>query len=335
LFSNGTNAAVYALALDGSNQKLYIGGSFSTSYGNDISNVSLSTSRITAWNLNNKIFERLGTSASNGTNNTVFSLVIDNVSRTLYAGGQFTSASDSIGTAMQINYVANWDIINNKWGALGAIGTNNNGTGSQNVNSLIVDEVNRLLYIGGSFTTSIDSRAFKLSTNGIVVWNIRGNQFIQTGVNLATNNGITGGTTSCNAMVLDSTNLLYVGGQFTTVNDAVLNQSASNIAIWNNTIQRWILTGTNVQNGLNGPVNSIVKYKAGNVLYMGGNFTRTNDSINANLLSNYITTWDLSLNMWFPVGVNLTTQNGITAQSNTLKIDSFNNDLYNLLSRIY
>jgi hypothetical protein len=325
--NNGTNGAVYSILYDGSNQMIHVGGNFTLTYFNDISSTSFSSNYISYWTLNNNQWNRYGTAASNGTNNIVNSIAKDNQTNRLYIGGNFTAVSDSTAATMQMNYVAGWDISNNIWLALGNKSTAFNGTNGI-CYTVFIDNVRRLLFVGGAFTTSSDSRLLTQSTNGIAVWNLNTNIFTQTGANLSSNNGITGGTPICFAFVQDGANLLYVGGQFTTVNDVVSNRTARNIAIWNNTVQRWILTGTNIQNGLNGVVNTIIYYKEGNVLYMGGNFTRTNDSINANLLSNNITTWDLSLNVWNPVGVNLASQNGITAQCNTLKIDTLNNDLY-------
>jgi hypothetical protein len=168
---NGINNTVNALALDVSRNHLYVGGSFTTLNDYVSSSAAFSANRVVRWDAsNNGAWNRLGTVAYNGTNNTVNALALDVSRNHLYVGGSFTTVNDYVSSsgAFSANRVVRWDASNNgAWNRLGTVAYN--GTGGT-VNALALDVSRNHLYIGGTFTTVndyvISSAAF--SANRIV-----------------------------------------------------------------------------------------------------------------------------------------------------------------------
>ena len=92
------------------------------------------------------------------------------------------------------------------------------------------------------------------------------------------NNGIGGTNPIVNALAMNGTNQLFVGGSFTSVDGAVISTHlANNIASsdgnsWN------ILGSTSTNNGVNGIVQALAMNGTNN-LFVGGNFTSTFNGI--------------------------------------------------------
>jgi hypothetical protein len=101
---------VQALALDSSNQVVYVGGTFG--YVSDISNtVALYAKQVAKWNLGTSTWSQFGNTTYNGTNNFVYALALDSSNQALYVGGDFTTVQDVSNTiALSAKYVAKWAI---------------------------------------------------------------------------------------------------------------------------------------------------------------------------------------------------------------------------------
>jgi hypothetical protein len=87
----GLNNNVYALALDTSNNYLYLGGAFTTAYASP-SNLTVNyVVRISTISAENS-FEALGNATTKGLDGQVNALAIDTSNNYLYLGGAFTTA---------------------------------------------------------------------------------------------------------------------------------------------------------------------------------------------------------------------------------------------------
>ena len=316
---NGTSNTVNALALDSSNNQLYVGGAF---FNVRSSNNNITANYIARWDISNNIWKQLGNTYYNGTNNNVNALALDPSNMQLYVGGSFTSVQDTINIrGLTAYYAAIWDIYNNIWKQIGKGITN--GT-SAAVNALAFDSSNIQLYVGGTFTTASDASNV-LITQYIGSYNYLTNLMS----NIATSvSGYTNGTV--NATVTDySNNCIYAGGTFTIVYDAsnVNGLSAKYIAKWDISNNVWRQFGNSLYNGTNGTVNSLELDSLNNQLYVGGNFSRVQDTTNIpELTAFFIARWDISNNVWKQFGNNI--YNGTSGAVLAFAVDSSNNQLY-------
>lgn len=273
----GLNGAVNC-AVIGPDNKLYIGGAFTTAGGS-------SANRIAVWD--GSAWSTLGT----GFNGAVNALCFDAYGY-LYATGNFTTAGG--GAA---NYIARW--TGAAWGAIGS-GLNAQGRALAG----FVNFANGLpyMYVGGDFTTAggsatgyiaytdgsswvvypnpsfgFNAAVYAITTIGTVQFSGRA----YFGGNFTTANGAAatyvaqatlgnsdfaplgaGLNGICYALATDSAGNVYAGGTFTTADGS----TATNIAQWNGT--GWLgmgagLTGTSVR----------ALYVNGSALYAGGRFT--------------------------------------------------------------
>ena len=130
------------------------------------------------------------------------------------------------------------------------------------------------LFVGGSFT-SVDGGS--ISVNSIASWN--GNTWNILGTN-STNNGVNG---VVNAVAMNGTNNLFVGGSFTIVDGSLI--SANNIASWNG--NSWNILGTNsTNNGVNGVVYALA-INGTNNLFVGGSFTGVDEGVGIMLINGF------------------------------------------------
>jgi hypothetical protein len=112
--SQGVNDFVYSLALDPSNQFLYVGGNFTTV--NDSVITAQSARYVVYWNIITQRWQPFGIDASNGFNFTARSIVLDSNYNRVYVGGEFTNAKDASSSVLKITYyVAYWDLVNKTW----------------------------------------------------------------------------------------------------------------------------------------------------------------------------------------------------------------------------
>jgi hypothetical protein len=324
--TNGTETRVNTLALDTSNNQLYVGGYFATVQ--DISNtiVPLSAKYIARWDISNNIWRQLGINTANGTASNVFTISLNSIKNKVYIGGSYSSVNFIISN--NHTRVTRWDISNRVWRQLGNIGFN--GTDNP-VLALEIDPSNNQLYVGGEFTTVRDVSNgvnTSLSAKRIARWDISNNVWRQFGN--TTSNGTFDGTV--NALELDpSNNQLYMGGSFTLVQDSTTTSlSAKRIARWDISNNVWRQFGNTTYNGtFNGTVNALELDNSRNQLYVGGSFTLVQDTTNTVALSaNRIARWDISNSVWRQLGNTNTSFNGTTTAVKALSLDSSNNQLY-------
>lgn len=218
-----------------------------------------------------------------GVNGTVYALVFDSSTSSLYVGGDFTDA----GGVPNTKYIAKWD--GTTWSAL-KTGMN------KAVRALALDSQGNL-YAGGDFTSADGV----LNTNYIAKWSSSSWTALKTGMNGAVHALVFSGTTlyvggkftgangttntayiakwsasswsalgrgmdkAVYALALDASNSLYAGGDFNYAMNSTSSVSAMNIAKWNGS---W----SAVDIGMSGPVYALAFY--GGNIYAGGQFDR-------------------------------------------------------------
>lgn len=133
------------------------------------------------------------------------------------------------------------------------------------IKSIVFDSQGNM-YLGGDIN-KIGSQSY----NNIVKWD--GKQFSSLGT------GVNGQVL---IMYIDSQDNLYVGGSFSKAGGITCN----NIAMWDGT--NWNTLGNPSNPGVNANVTSIVS-GPGNSVYVGGDFSSTNDSL---ITLNYVALWD-------------------------------------------
>jgi len=225
------------LALEASGSDLYAGGYFKRA-ANSIGG-AITVSGIAKWN--GSSWSALG----QGMNGVVVALAVSGSN--LYAGGDFTSATNSVGGAITVNRIARWD--GSSWSALGS------GM-DQPVTSLTMSGSD--LYAGGGYLF-VSSPVYD---SKIANWN--GNAWSALGLKV---NG------NVNALVV-SGGRLYAGGDFTIVtNSGGTVITVNRIAEWNGT--SWSALGS----GMNYPVYALAGCGSG--FYAGGMFTAAGGKVSA------------------------------------------------------
>jgi hypothetical protein len=290
---SGMNDVVAAIAVNSSNGGVYAGGNFTTAGG-------VSANRIAEWN--GSAWSPLGSGPSNGVNNLVAAIAVNNSNGDIHAGGFFTTAG-----GVSANRIAEWN--GSTWSALGsgmsdyvdalAVSSNSDvyaggnfttaggvtvhkiakwngstwsalGSGMNNpVDALAMNSSTGEVYAGGFFTT-----AGGVSANDIAKWN--GSAWSPLG---------SGMSDYVDALAVTSNGDVYSGGNFTTAGGV----SAHYIAGWNGA--GWSTLGS----GMNGTVDAIGVDSANHDVYVGGVFT-----IAGGVSANYIAKWDGSA--WSALG---------------------------------
>ena len=288
----GSNPTIGALAMNGSHN-LFVGGAFSNINGH-----SISANNIASWDGN--AWHVLGTnSTNNGVNGGEVICLAMNGTNNLFVAGSFTSVG---GNTISSNNIASWDGSN--WNILGTNSTNNGvgSAGNDIVFSLAMNGTNNL-FVGGFFS-SVDGNS--ISVNNIASWD--GSNWNILGLN-STNNGVGSGGflsfNSVNALVMNGTNNLFVGGSFSNLNGGLV--SANNVASWDGS--NWNILGTNsTYNGVVTARTDLVNSLAMNgthTLFVGGRFS----SVDGGLVSTKnIASWDGS--NWNFLGTS-STNNGV------------------------
>ena len=325
--SNGTNNLCYSMTFNNKNNKLYVGGNFTTV--SDSRNVAITTNRIAAWDLSKNQWSGLGGYASNGTDLPVYTYAYDSCKNILYCGGRFATVYDTSNVQLTVNNIAAWNINGQYWTALGIPGTNN-GTNAQ-VSALSMDSINQILYVGGQFTVVKDGQQSDPSANYVAAWNVSTGKWSTLGGNTSTTNGL---DNRCYSLAFDNSNAkLYVGGIFRKVRDGLQpDQSANRIAVWNISTSRWSVLGSvnAVSNGLNGDCNAISIDNINNMVYVGGAFTIGYDFRNGSTITStsisYIGGWNNATNSWFTLGSS--GSNGCNGTVSSLAFDPSNQFLY-------
>jgi len=241
------STAAVVNALAVAGTSLYVGGSFITAGG-------VGANSIARWD--GTTWSGLGTGVALGSfGGTVRALAVAGTS--LYVGGSFNKAG-----GVAANGVARWD--GSGWNGLGPTDGVTGG-----VNSLAV--MGSSVYAGGSFELAGGAVAKFIARWDGSGWNT-----------LGTGNGVFGGPGGAVIALAIAGTDVYVGGQFATVGSLVVN----NIAKWDGT--RWSSLGTGPNNGVTGTSAQVVALAvAGNVLYVGGIFSRA-----GGVAANGVARWD-------------------------------------------
>lgn len=221
--STGLNGIVLALAVD-STGLLYVGGAF-TNAGGDAN-----ADKFCKWN--GSAFSACGTAFS-GVANNVNALAVDPTNNNVYIGGAFTNVGDANGDGIV------------KWNG-SAYSSLSTGLGAGVVYSLAVDSTG-LLYLGGTFTNA----GGDANADGFAKWN--GSAFSACGTAFA------GLGTYPFALLVDSSNNVYLAGNFTNIGDA----NGDYVTKWNGSAYSSLSTG------LTAAAYALAKDSVGNI-YIGG-----------------------------------------------------------------
>ena len=242
---NGFDLAVYALAYNSGNGKLYAGGDLTAFH----SGASPSFNHIAMWD--GSSWSPLGGGLTGG-DGTVKALAVGG-SGNLYAGGDFISAE-----GIPVNKIAMW-----------------NGTDWSSLTSGISNEVdksvwalaysNGILYVGGIF-----DQAGGIPAQCIARWDGDTWSSLDSDITFV----------NVDALAVDSSGNLYVGGYFVNASGTI-----SDIAKWNIASHAWSSLGGGVDIISGGHVQALAVDASGN-LYAGGFFTKI-----GGVTCNYIAKW--------------------------------------------
>ena len=260
----GLSGTATAITVDSSGL-VYIGGHFTNLAPLALPVTGLN--RIAKYNPSTDTFSAL---AGYGLNNTVYALAVAS-NGLVYIGGSF-SAVGTGGTAVTgLNRIAKYNptsstiagVSANSFAPLARYGLNNI------VYALAVAS-NGLVYIGGTFTAVGTGGTAVTGLNRIAIYNPSTDTFSAL-AGYGLNNLV-------NALAVDSSGLLYIGGAFVTVGTGGTAVSGLNrMAIYNPTSSTLAGVSANsfapvAGNGLNNGVNSLV-FDSSGILYIGGTFT--------------------------------------------------------------
>ncbi|MDO7875411.1 T9SS type A sorting domain-containing protein [Hymenobacter sp. ASUV-10] len=255
--ANGVGGEVLALAR-AANGDVYVGGSFSQAGGSY-------SPGIARWN--GLAWSSLGTGTANGlTLGGAVSALAVGPGGEVYAGGVFSQAG-----GIMANNIAQWS--GGSWSALVAGGIN--GV-NQGVRALALTPAGEL-YVGGVF-----SQAGPVAAAGLARWS--SGTWTALGSGLRQNASTLG---YANALLLDATGNLYVGGRFAEAGGV----PANNVARWNGTT--WSALGSGSSNGVTGIVEALAAAPGGG-LYAGGQV------LNSTAPSTGVLRWNGS--RWAPLG---------------------------------
>ena len=292
---NGSlNAIVRAIAISGSN--IFVGGSFT-----DVNNNGMylnAADYIARWDGSNW-WALAGNGAGNGSLSDPVSAIAISGSM-VYVGGSFLDVNNKGTVLSAADYVARWDGSN--WSALAGNGA---GNGSLNgvVFSLALSGSN--LYVGGAFINVNNKGTVLSAADYIAKWD--GSNWSALGSNGAGNGSVTGFV----YVIAVSGSSVYVGGDFTNVNNkGTVLGAADYIAKWDGS--NWSALGSNGAG--DGSLNSYVQSLAisGSNVFVGGSFTDVNNKGTVLGAADKIARWDGS--SWSAVGHGATTSNGSITQ---------------------
>ena len=253
----GLDNIVYAVAV--TNGNLYAAGGFTFAGG-------VPANRIAQWNGN------AWTALGLGMDSLVYAVAVSGSN--LYAGGNFTWATNTGGSAVQVNRVAQWD--GTSWLPAG-------GGMNSPVYALAVSGTN--LYAGGDFVRATNSGGIAVQVNCIARWN--GNSWSSIGPGVSGN--VAGSGPSVRALAVSGGNL-YAAGRFASAGGVVAN----NIAKWDG--NSWSALGLGTSAGFRfdppapPPVSAIVVYGAN--VYAAGTFTSVTNTSGMAVPANHIAQWN-------------------------------------------
>ncbi len=253
VLGEGTDGPVHAIVVDDEGN-VYVGGSFTRAGGATVNNIA-------KWD--GSSWSALGTGIIGGSPQTTYvnALALDDDGN-LYAGGQFTTAG-----GVEARNVAMWD--GSSWSALGVppFGI------IQEVRALAADSEGNL-YAGGNWhgVASADVRLKHIAKWDGTAWSGIGDTYDEDLFGRVSQ----GVSARVNALVIDGSDNVYLGGEFTTAGGET---TANRIVMWDG--ESWIPLGT----GLDGSpalVSALALDESGS-LYAGGHFTVAGDVIADNV----------------------------------------------------
>ena len=293
--SNGVNAAVYSIAISGSD--VYIGGNFTL-----LGDGTTSAKYIVKWN--GGTWSTLTSGASNGVNGAVNTISVNGSD--IYVGGTFSFLGDGVTSA---KYITKWN--GSAWSTL-------TSGASNGVNSIVsaISVSGSDVYVGGSFTLLGDGTT---SAKYIAKWNGTSWTALSSGLSTAAERSTPKGISipassgsSVFALNINGSNV-YVGGSFTLLGDGTT--LVNYLAMWNGS--SWATIGSG-NNGVNNTVNAIAI--SGTDIYVGGSFTLLGDGTSAK----YIAKWSTITNTWSTLTSG--SSNGVNSTVNAIAVNG--SDVY-------
>jgi uncharacterized protein (TIGR03437 family) len=283
------------------NGSVYMGGTFRRAHistGNDVLVNGIARWNGTTWSALGK-----------GTNTDTSTGVVNDlavIGNDLYAGGTFTSATNTNDVKVGANHIARWSTQTNTWSALGTGlggGSASNGVDGF-VYALATDGTN--LFVGGSFTETILGGS-KLLVNNLARWS--GSAWSVVGSSAtAMGNGVE----STVWELRYSAPNLYVGGEFTGAFNNGAKTSTNGIARWNGT--SWTAFGSSIGTGGNGVDYTVYAITpVGDALYVGGDFTEAYNNSSSSVDAETVARW--SGTSWSTLGSGGTAPKSLAAVS--------------------
>jgi N-acetylneuraminic acid mutarotase len=256
-------SSVSALAVDGDD--LYVGGKFTGTYDGKWSNLG----NIARYNIKTGTWYRL---PNEGLDGPVYALLVHNDN--LYVGGSFNAITNGF---TGLGNIVRLDLKTNKWHRMP-----NSGFDSS-VYSLA--GMGNNVYIGGGFENTGDLK--KIGFNCMARYDITNNTF-----NQLSNMGLWGSDPPKVFALQVSGIDLYVGGDFEQTSDYKV-KNLNNIARYDTVTDSWHALP---HDGLGGGDEVYAMALTGEMLYMAGSMTGTNDGFVKNM--GYFTRFDISSGTW-------------------------------------
>jgi hypothetical protein len=191
---------------------LYIGGGFTTA--TQTSGTVVTVNRFCKYDITGATYYALGL----GLSGTCYTICLSGTN--LYIGGAFISVTQANSSVLTVNRICKYDINNNLFSSLGF------GLLSGDCSSICLVGTN--LYIGGAFTSGIDSNNNVIKLSYLCKYYIENNIVTPLGTLLS-------GASSWICYVNSN---LYIGGGFTSANNILVNYMCKHLGInlfYNNT----------------------------------------------------------------------------------------------------
>ena len=251
--------------------------------------------------------------AGAGASDIVYSLCA--VGPNIYAGGVFKSVYNN--ATLSAKGIAVWNTGTSTWSALAGTGITG---GAARINAIVYNSTTSTLYVGGDFTAVGGVAVSNLAKYVGGVWSsvdgVAGGG-VSGGTSLGSAIGGSGGGWDVQALALDASGTLYVGGNFTTVNGTI---GYNNIASFNGVSLSNMsggvygnITNPSISVSTNATVYAIAVI--GGTVYAGGQFTTAGATGGVNNIAQ----WNGA--SWSPVGTSI-------ANSGIYSLCVYNNKLY-------
>jgi trimeric autotransporter adhesin len=273
---NGVDDEVYALAPVGG--EIFVGGRFLQANlgGTVIAAYSLAKFGSGAWSAINQL------DGANGVLGFVLAIAVSG--NDVYVGGMFGAVGNVLA-----NNVAKWNGLTNTWSRLPGANGGNGVDGEVRAIALNGNYV----YVGGRFSAASLPAPGVVTASNVARWNSATNTWSALTGQMGGEGVPFIGTVAVNALAV-SGNFVYVGGQFTAVNNGA-PVPASGVARWDSGANTWsALMGPGGGEGVQGIVHALAA--SGNDVYVGGSFTLANNN-GAFVPANHVARWNSS-NTW-------------------------------------